>query len=89
MNMKFVERFIFIFLLFLLFVVLNESWEYKKYLSKQDSINREIVEITKENNRLRKEINLLKNNEFYIQLLARKQLGMIKNGERIYKFHNK
>jgi cell division protein FtsL len=89
MKIKFLERCIFVFLLFLLFVVLKQSWEYRQYLSKKDSINKEIIEITKENNHLRKEINLLKNNEFYIQLLARKQLGMIKDGERIYKFYNK
>jgi len=89
MKIKFLERCIFVFLLFLLFVVLKQSWEYRQYLSKKDSINKEIIEITKENNHLRKEIGLLKDNEFYIQLLARKQLGMIKDGERIYKFYNK
>ena len=52
-------------------------------LSKKNTIG-----IEKENKIFRQEILLLEKDEFYLNLLARKKLGMIKEGEKIYKFDN-
>ena len=41
-----------------------------------------------ENRLLEKELTLLDNDIRYITILARKNLGMIKHGEKIYRFNN-
>ena len=41
------------------------------------------------NELLKTEIHLLENNNSYIQLIAREKLGMIKEGEIVYKFLKK
>ena len=55
---------------------------------KRNYIYSEIDRIKAENNMFKKEISLLEKNEFYLNLLARKKLGMIKEGEKIYRFDN-
>jgi cell division protein FtsB len=42
--------------------------------------------LASENNQLKTEISLLRNNSQYIERLARSELGMVKKGELIYKF---
>ncbi len=41
-------------------------------------------QLTAENKKLRTEIDLLKNNSKYLEEVARKELGLIKEGEIIY-----
>ena len=43
-------------------------------------------QLAQENNLLKKEISLLRNNSQYIESLARSELGMVRRGELIYKF---
>ena len=38
------------------------------------------------NKELRKKIEAIKNDEHYIEKLAREELGMIKEGEKVYRF---
>ena len=45
--------------------------------------------LIKKNELLKTEIHLLENNNSYIQLIAREKLGMIKEGEIVYKFLKK
>jgi len=73
---------------FLLLIVTIEVFELIKQSSKRNYIYSEIKRIEKENKVFRQEILLLEKDEFYLNLLARKKLGMIKEGEKIYKFDN-
>jgi|TARA_B100001029_G_C15063603_1_gene461001 cell division protein FtsB len=73
---------------FLLLIVTIEVFELIKQSSKRNYIYSEIKRIEKENKIFRQEILLLEKDEFYLNLLARKKLGMIKEGEKIYKFDN-
>ena len=73
---------------FLLLIVTIEVFELIKQSSKRNYIYSEIERIEKENKIFRQEILLLEKDEFYLNLLARKKLGMIKEGEKIYKFDN-
>jgi cell division protein FtsB len=46
-------------------------------------------QLRKENVLLKKEIYLLENDETYIERIARKELGLISNGEVEYRFNKK
>ena len=87
---KFIKILFFLFGCILVGIVITETLDmFDKYKAK-NNINKKIDVIKKENDILRKEIRLLEDKDsFYVNLLARKKLGMIGNGERIYKFKNK
>lgn len=57
----------------------------KKLRGDLRSINAEIARISKRNERLRNEIRLLQGDEAYINEMAKKELGMVREGELIYK----
>ncbi len=56
---------------------------FKKELSRIKENNAKIEE---ENRRLKEEVRRLKYEKRYIEEIARKELGMVKEGEIIYKF---
>jgi len=61
------------------------------YLSLDEKIERvrsEITVLNRENEKLKQEIFLLKNDPFYIERIARVELGMVKRNEIILKFSN-
>lgn len=43
-------------------------------------------DLEKENQQLKLKIDALKNDNYYIEIVARQELGMIKEGEKIIKF---
>ncbi|GBD38220.1 Cell division protein FtsL [bacterium HR37] len=45
-----------------------------------------IFELQLENKRLKKKIEALKNDQRFIEKVAREELGMIKEGEKVFKF---
>jgi cell division protein FtsB len=45
-----------------------------------------IEELSDKNEELKKKIELLKNDEQYIEKMAREELGMIKQSEKVYRF---
>jgi len=51
-----------------------------------DAMKKEIQLLEKENNRMRKEIHQLKTDPYYIEKLAREELGLVKPKEKIYEF---
>lgn len=55
-----------------------------KYRKELESLNTRIKELEQENNNLRIEIKRFQN-PLYIEKTARKELGMIKEGEIIYR----
>ena len=58
---------------------------YKKDKERQVYLER-IDELKKENQRLMEEIDRLRNDSDYIEETARKELGMVRDGEVIYRF---
>jgi len=90
MDRKFIEILFFLFGCILFGVVISETLEMINKSKIKGTIDKEIINIRKANDFLRKEIDLLKDKDMlYVNLLARKKLGMIKNGEKIYRFNNK
>jgi len=88
MNFKYFKLSIIFISSFLLLIVAIEVVELIQQTRKRNYIYSEIDRIKAENNMFKKEISLLEKNEFYLNLLARKKLGMIKEGEKIYRFDN-
>ena len=59
--------------------------EQKKLNKQIASLESEIEKVRESNEKLTKEIYSLKNDPLYIEKLARKELGLIRSGEVIYK----
>ena len=58
---------------------------YVLYRENED-IKRSIEDLKKENQDLRKQISILTSDTAYLQKIAREELGMIKETEKIFKF---
>ncbi|KIH77102.1 cell division protein FtsB [Geoalkalibacter ferrihydriticus] len=52
------------------------------------SLQEKIAELELDNARLRGEIEGLRNNDRHLEGIARKELGMVKEGELVYQFHS-
>ena len=59
---------------------------YKEEVAKLDQI---VAELDKENSLLKKEVEELKYNPLYVERIARRELGMIRPGETIYRVKEK
>ena len=57
---------------------LNENKKIESLISKKE---KELIEISNENEFLKEEISLLKNNDEYVEHIARENLGLIKDEE--------
>lgn len=51
------------------------------------SLKKENQELVRENNQLKYTVLLLKDDLSYIEAVARNELGMVKEGDRVYKFN--
>ena len=58
---------------------LNENKKIESLVNKKE---KELIEISTENESLKEEINLLKNNDEYVEHIARENLGLIKEEEK-------
>tara|TARA_E500000178_G_scaffold55188_1_gene51480 strand:- start:277 stop:573 length:297 start_codon:yes stop_codon:yes gene_type:complete len=56
----------------------NENKKIESLISKKE---KELIEISDENESLKEEISLLKNNDEYVEHIARENLGLIKEEE--------
>ena len=52
---------------------------------KNDEYKQKIVELQKENARLKLEKNLLEQDPMYLEKVAREKMGLVKEGEMIYR----
>ncbi len=92
MGKKRVLLFILIFLLILgIFTFFGEKGIFS-LLSIQKEVARikeKNVKLEEENQKLREEVKRLQTDKRYIEEIARKELGMVKEGEIIYQFDDK
>lgn len=56
------------------------------YTEELKALEERIRALEEDNSRLREEIEALKNDPLYIEKIARKELGLVRPGEIIYKF---
>jgi len=54
----------------------------------KEQLQQRVQELEADNQRLREEIKALHSDRRYLEALARKQLGMVKPGERVYQFRS-
>jgi cell division protein FtsB len=64
----------------------KEFSEFDALYRENQRIKDKTGELKNANDDLRKKIESLKNDKLYIEKVAREQLGMIKQGEKVYKF---
>lgn len=64
----------------------KESIKLYSLYQENEEIKNSIGELQKENQDLKKRISILTNDTSYLQKIAREELGMIKESEKIFKF---
>ena len=89
MDYKFIKTSFFIAICLLLGIIINDIIQIYILKKKNFATIEENKYLIERNELLEDEIHLLENNDSYIQLIARKKLGMIKEGEIVYKFLKK
>ena len=73
-------------ILWLLFAPGRGYVHYRRLQNQVESLARENQSLAERNAELRKEIDLLQNDDAYLEELARKKYGMLKENESVYKF---
>lgn len=90
MNKKIIRAlFILILIVSFSFLFSKESSELYFLKNENAKIEQKIEELEAENKSYEDKINMLEGNEKYMEKVLRKELGMIKEGEKIYKFEDK
>lgn len=86
-----IDRYVWLFRLFiasifLLLIIRSISplWQRLRQQKELTGLQEKMAASKQEENRLRLEIDMLKNDNNYIELMARKKLGMVKPGEESY-----
>lgn len=73
---------IFVILFFLYFPALSK---YLKLRREEEGLNQQVAELTKKIEALKKEEYLIKNEPEHLERLVRRELGLVKPGEVVYK----
>ncbi|MDD5723538.1 MAG: septum formation initiator family protein [Syntrophales bacterium] len=60
--------------------------DYRMLKEKQVALEEANECIVSENSDLKREIGLLKSDVLYLEAVARRELGMVKQGDRVYQF---
>ena len=89
MDYKFIKTSFLLAICLLLGIVINDVIQIYILRKKNIATIEENEYLMEKNELLKTEIHLLENNNSYIQLIAREKLGMIKEGEIVYKFLKK
>ncbi len=92
MRRRRVLLFILIFLLILgIFTFFGEKGIFSLLRNQKEvaGIKEKNVKLEEENQKLREEVKRLQTDRRYIEEIARKELGMVKEGEIIYQFDDK
>jgi len=69
-----------------IYLFAREGLHVHELYQENERIKGKIEELKMSNKELEKRINTLKNDKLYIEKVAREELGMIKQDEKVYKF---
>ncbi|MDO9514626.1 MAG: septum formation initiator family protein [Syntrophales bacterium] len=77
-----------IFIIMVLLIIFGDRGlvDYRTLQEKQVALEEANEIIIIENSELKREIGLLKGDVHYIEAVARRELGMVKQGDRVYQF---
>jgi len=68
------------------YMFVREISEVNLLHEENEKINRRIEELEVANKDLKEKIEAIKNDKRYIEKIAREELGMIKEGDKVYRF---
>jgi cell division protein FtsB len=71
---------------FLVYLFAREIYQVYALHRENDKVKLEGKELEMANNELRKKIELIKTDKVFMEKIIREELGMIKTGEKIYRF---
>ena len=71
---------------FLVYMFAREISQVYALHRENDRVKLEGKELVMDNNELRMKIDLIKTDKVYMEKIIREELGMIKTGEKIYRF---
>jgi len=79
-----------IFIIIVLFIIFGNRGftDYRMLKEKQAALEETSECIATENDKLKREITLLKTDLRHIEAVARRELGMVKQGDIVYQFTN-
>jgi cell division protein FtsB len=86
-----IGRYVFILIMFISYFILFgnkgalDNYRMKKKIEAERQANAHIIQ---ENENLTKEILLLRDDPRYIEMVARRDLGMVKKGDHVFRFAN-
>lgn len=72
------------FLLYFTVIIINQQFTLKGLRERSQEIQAEIAELESANQELKTKIDLLQNNPDYIEGIARRELGLVREGETVY-----
>jgi len=77
-----------LFCVMVLFIIFGERgfMDYRSLREKQITLEEANTCLIKENSELKREVTLLRSDARYIETVARRELGMVRPGDRVYQF---
>ena len=76
-------------IIFTTFIFSKETTHLNHLRNENDIILKRIERLNNENEDYKEKINSMENDKRYLEKIVREELGMIKKGEKIYRFDNK
>lgn len=86
-----IGRYVFLLIMFISYFILFgdkgalDNYRMKKKIEAERQANTRIIQ---ENENLKKEIILLRDDLRYVEMVARRDLGMVKQGDHVFRFAN-
>jgi len=80
----FLNSFLFGLLIYLLYDIFSGDYSFSQQAELKEVVNikeEELSKISDENQNIKTEIQFIKNNDDYLELIAREELGLVREGE--------
>ena len=80
----FLYSFLFGLLIYLLYDIFLGDYSFSKQVELEELVNikeEELLKISNENQNIKTEIQFIKDNDDYLELIAREELGLVREGE--------
>jgi cell division protein FtsB len=72
------------FLLYFAVILINQQLTLRNLTQRRDELNNEIAHTESLNNQLKTQVELLQTDMDYIEGVARRELGLVREGETVY-----
>lgn len=72
------------FLVYFCVIIVNQQLSLRNLNRRQNEIEADIEKYTLENDALKEQVELVRTNKYYIEGIARNELGLVRDGEIIY-----